>query len=289
MSLFPTAGLPQAGGSARVEVEPTGEELRVEGQRLVSGTVYQIVVDTLPIGSATAQSGYLKVKFTSDGSSGALLPPALRPANNINRVELRDPAGQIVLQGVFRTGGADVGGADAGLLEFRGRVEALPSTGFVGNWRVGGVVIHVGSTTSISQEFGDVALGVLVEVEGIQQADLSITAREIEVKTVEGLDVRKDFRRTGVDSDARGEVRIKITGGREELRIDADRLNSRSTYSIFINGASIGNFTTDSEGEIDKRWRTDSGPPPPVRPVTKIKQVEIRDNRGRAVLAASIT
>ena len=192
------------------------------------------------------------------------------------------------MQGVFRTGGDDVGGADAGLLEFRGRVEALPSTGFVGNWRVGGVVIHVGATTSISQEFGDVALGVLVEVEGMQQADLSITASEIKVKTVEGLDVRKDFARTGVDSDARGDIRIKITGGREEVRIDADKLNSRSTYTIFINSGSAGNVTTDSGGSLDKRWRSDSGPPPPVRPVTKIKQVELRDNRGRAVLVANL-
>ena len=289
-SLFPTALLPQASGSARIEVEADGEELRVEGQRLVSGTSYQIVVDTLAIGSATAQSGYLKVKFTSDGSSGALLPPELRPANNINLIQLLNPSGQIVLQGVFRTSGADVGGADAGLLEFRGRVEALPTSGFIGNWRVGGVLIHAVSTTVISQEHGGVALGVLVEVEGVQQADSSITARKIEVKTVEGLDVRRNFQRIGIDSDARGEVRIKISGGQEELRIDADKLNSRSTYTIFINGASIGNVTTDSGGSVDKRWRTNSSePPPPVLPVTRIRQVEIRDNQGRAVLVASFT
>ena len=290
MSLIPTTVLPQASGSARVEVEAAGEELRVEGQGLVSGTSYQIVVDTLPIGSATAQAGYLKVKFTSDGSSGVLLPPALRPANNINRVELLNPLGQIVLQGTFRTSGSDVGVAEAGLLEFRGRVEALPSSGFTGDWRVGGLVVHVGSTTIISQVSGGIALGVLVEVEGVQQPDSSITARKIEVKTVEGLDVRRNFQRTGVDSDARGDVRLKISGGGEELRIDADKLNSRSTYSIFINGASIGNVTTDSGGSVDKRWRTNSDePPPPVLPVTRIRQVEIRDNRGRAVLVASFT
>ncbi len=289
-SLIPTSLLPQASGSARVEVEETAEELRVEGQGLVSGTSYQIVVDTLPIGSAIAQFGYLKVKFTSDGSSGVLLPPELRPANNINRIELRNPAGQLVLQGVFRTSGDDVGGADASGFEFRGRVEALPSIGFIGNWRVGGRVIHVDSTTIISQVHGDMALGVLVEVEGVQQADSSITARKIEVKTVEGLDVRKDFRRTGIDSDAEGRVRIRISGGREELEIDAEKLNSRSTYSIFINGASIGNFTTDGGGSLDRRWRTNSNdPPPPVRPVTKIRQLEIRDSGGRAVLVASVT
>ena len=230
------------------------------------------------------------MKFTSDGSSGALLPPALRPANNINLIQVLNPAGQIVLQGIFQTSGDDVGGGDAGGLEFRGRIEALPSAGFVGNWRVAGRVIHVASTTSISQVNGLIALGVLVEVEGLQQADSSITARSIEVKTVEGLDVRRDFRRTGIDSDAQGQVRLKISSEREELRIEADKLNSHSTYSIFINGISAGSVTTDGGGGLEKRWRTNSSdPPPPVRPITKIRQVEIRDSRGRAVLTVSLT
>jgi len=288
--LLPTASLPQASGSARVEVEPTVEELRVEGQGLVSGTGYQVVADTLPIGSAIAQSGYLKVRFTSDGSSGFLLPAALRPANNINRIELRNPAGQIVLQGVFQTSGDDVGGGDAGGLEFRGRVEALPAVGFIGNWRVSGRVIHVSSTTALSQVGGDIALGVLVEVEGIQQADSSINARKIEVKTVEGLDVRKNFQRTGIDSDAGGEVRISISGGREELRVEADKLSSHAAYSIFINGASVASVSTDGGGGFEKRWRTNSSdPPPPVRPVTRVRLVEIRDSQGRTVLTVSLT
>ena len=289
-SLLATASLPQASGSARVEVEATGEELRVEGQGLVSGVVYQIVVDTLPIGSAVAQSGYFKVKFTSDGSSGLLLPAALRPANNINLVQVRNPAGQIVLQGVFRTSGDDVGGGDAGGLEFRGRIEALPSVGFTGNWRVSGRVIHVTSTTILNQVGADIALGVLVEVEGTQRADSSMDARKIEVKTADGLDVRKDFLRTGIDSDAGGEVRIKISGGREELKVEAEKLSSHSTYSIFINGASAGNVSTDGGGGFEKRWRTNSDdPPPPVRPVTKVRLVEIRDSRGRVVLTVSMT
>jgi len=53
------------------------------------------------IGSVIARSGFARVILTSDGSSGQLLPPSLRPVTNIRHIELVDERGLIVLEGSF--------------------------------------------------------------------------------------------------------------------------------------------------------------------------------------------
>ena len=83
-----------ARGSARAEVEAERQKLRVEGDGLQSGVAYQIVADGVSLGSFTAQSGYLRVEFTSDGSSGHALPASLWPVTKIARITVLDPAGQ---------------------------------------------------------------------------------------------------------------------------------------------------------------------------------------------------
>jgi uncharacterized protein (TIGR03437 family) len=66
---------------------------------------------------------------------------------------------------------------------FAGKIEELPSTpNRVGDWKVGGKIIHVSSTTKIDTERGQVAIGALVTIEGLLQTDGSINALEIEVK-----------------------------------------------------------------------------------------------------------
>jgi len=107
----------EAKGSARAEVEAEREKLRVEGEHLQSGVTYSIFADSVGLGTAVAQSGYFRVEFTSDNSSGRLLPGSVGPVTGIQRIEVRDPAGQVVLQGVFQAGGDDFGGGggdDAG-------------------------------------------------------------------------------------------------------------------------------------------------------------------------------
>lgn len=100
----------QAKGRARARFETEREELRVEGEHLQSGVAYEIVVDGISLGSIVAQSGYFRVEFTSDNSSGRLLPVALRPVTRVQHIEVRDPSNQIVLQGTFQAGGDDFGG-----------------------------------------------------------------------------------------------------------------------------------------------------------------------------------
>lgn len=71
--------------------------------------------------------------------------------------------------------------AQAGEIDLDGVVEAMPATGFVGTWRVSGRTVIVTDATEIDQEEGLLAVGMLVEVEGVEQADGSILARELEV------------------------------------------------------------------------------------------------------------
>ncbi len=70
-----------------------------------------------------------------------------------------------------------------GFVKFIGKITALPSTAdFVGDWKVGDRVVHVTANTKIEKEKGQVAVGALVEVEGMLRNDGSVDASEIEVK-----------------------------------------------------------------------------------------------------------
>jgi subtilisin family serine protease len=108
--LASTGVISGAEGKARAKIESEREELRVEAEDLQSGASYEIIADGISLGSVAAQSGYFRVEFTSDGRSGLLLPASLRPVTKIQRIELRNQAGQVVLQGVFQAGGDDFGG-----------------------------------------------------------------------------------------------------------------------------------------------------------------------------------
>lgn len=103
----------QAKGKARAEIEPEREKLRVEADKLQSGAVCEIFADGISLGTAVAQGGYFRVEYTSDGSSGLVLPQSLRPVTKIQQIEVR-VSGQVVLQGAFQSGGNFGGGDDNG-------------------------------------------------------------------------------------------------------------------------------------------------------------------------------
>ncbi len=86
-------------------------------------------------------------------------------------------------------GTEDADDDDFGEMDFEGFVEVLPtSADFVGDWVVSGTTVHVTTDTEIDQEDGVVAVGAAVEVEGLAEADGSITATQIEVKDAEDID-----------------------------------------------------------------------------------------------------
>lgn len=67
-------------------------------------------------------------------------------------------------------------------LNFKGTIEAMPSSGLVGDWTISGKTVHVSDSTRIKQEHGQVAVGVRVKVKGRRLADGSINAQMIQVK-----------------------------------------------------------------------------------------------------------
>nr|AIA11640.1 hypothetical protein [uncultured bacterium] len=105
--LASTGDFKQAGGRATVRVESIREDLRresliVSAEGLISDVSYRIVVDQVTVEISTARFGFVRAHFTSDGSSGQLLPPPLRPVVKIKRLEVQDArTGQTVLAGNF--------------------------------------------------------------------------------------------------------------------------------------------------------------------------------------------
>src|SRR5262249_34074784 len=78
-------------------------------------------------------------------------------------------------------------------ISFTGKIDELPSSpSRVGDWKVNGKIVHVTATTKIDQSKGQVAVGVVVEVEGFIQMDGSTNATEIEVKpdAITGIPVK---------------------------------------------------------------------------------------------------
>ncbi len=302
-TLNPTGVIPQANGKARAEVEPEREKLRVEADQLTSGVSYSIFADGVNIGSVTAQTGYLKVEYTSDGSSGSTLPQALRPVTNIKVIEIRNPAGQAVLRGTFQAGGDDFGGGGGGggggddgggggETSFEGAIESLPSGGFIGDWRVGGRTVHVSATTEIRQDKGPAVVGAQVEVKGTTQPDGSTNATRVEVLSSGGgggggAEIRREaeLNPTGIDTDAKGKVSIRFSSARETLEIEGEKLFPNSQYTVLVNGFVLRTLTTGSGGSFNISLSTETGTlPAQVRPVSNIQNVNVRDSQGRTVL-----
>jgi hypothetical protein len=71
-------------------------------------------------------------------------------------------------------------------VELYGKIESLPAAGLIGDWKVNGQTIHVANTTKVDQKKGQAQVGAFVKVEGLAQADGSVNAHEIEVRTSTG-------------------------------------------------------------------------------------------------------
>lgn len=104
--LVTTGALSAVTGKAQIEVNSVRESLSIRVEGLTSGDKYQVVVDGISLGAMTAgsrsaQPGFAKITYTSDGSSGNLLIQSLRPAVNISNVKILYLSGQVFAQGSF--------------------------------------------------------------------------------------------------------------------------------------------------------------------------------------------
>jgi hypothetical protein len=130
------------------------------------------------LGAKVKVEGFLR----SDGSIDA------------TEVEVKDGSGD------DGHGGDDDGDRDdSDLPQFKGTIQSLPGTpGQIGDWRVGGRVIHVFASTRIETEFGPVAVGAFVEIRGVLRADGSMDAVKIEVES--GDDDGRDELKGAIES-----------------------------------------------------------------------------------------
>ncbi len=71
-------------------------------------------------------------------------------------------------------------------VKFSGRVEALPQGTLIGLWTVEARRVVVTASTELDQERGPVGVGSCVDVEGTQNADGSVAASSIEVRSGQG-------------------------------------------------------------------------------------------------------
>lgn len=78
--------------------------------------------------------------------------------------------------------------AQGGETELDGVIEALPTSGTVGNWQVSGRTVIVTDGTEIDTEGQTLAPGLRVEIEGYNQPDGTIVAEEIEVTEADADD-----------------------------------------------------------------------------------------------------
>ncbi|HKW97158.1 MAG TPA: DUF5666 domain-containing protein [Bryobacteraceae bacterium] len=82
-------------------------------------------------------------------------------------------ASPIMLQNLV----ADDDGGDSA--DFNGIVQSLPPGTVLGDWRIGGTVVHVSSSTEIDQEENSIGVGSCVEVRGTPLADATVNASRI--------------------------------------------------------------------------------------------------------------
>ena len=135
---------------------------------------------------------------------------------------------------------SNVAGGD-GRDELKGTIEALPSTGFIGDWRVSSRTVHVSSDTLINQEHGAAAVGASVEVAGTQRADGSIDASRIEVQPSSG-DSSGEGQSTNVKGaiqslPSSGIVGAWTVGGRLVHVVSSTKLNAE--HGAFVVGARV--------------------------------------------------
>lgn len=101
-------------------------------------------------------------------------------------------------------------------------------------------------------------------------------------------------KQTPLDSltEARGKAFVKLDDRQEELRIEINRLTPGAIYNIFVDGVSLGSAVARVESKqasfLRIRLTADGSSgmtlPPQLRPVMKIKRVEVRDLSNEIIL-----
>jgi len=184
-----------------------------------------------------------------------------------------------------------------------GLVEQLPESGLIGEWRVAGRTVVVGTETTIDERRAPVTIGALVDVRGTVDARGTITAQTITVKAGGQQPISCTFavvhlQPTGTTlPDAEGVVVarefVRADGStREDLRVGVQGLAPETAYEVVFDGITAGSIETCDEGEGHLFLSTAEVPgagvlPPELSPVTGLHEAAVLDPTGVAVLAGS--
>jgi len=152
------------------------------------GVIVSLPADTSFVGDWTVNQAVVHVSSstTIDQSKGAVALGDLVEVKGQLRADKSVDATSIVVLSTT---------PPALRVEFIGVVQTLPSdSNFIGDWEVSGRTVHVTSATMIDETRGMPAVGAVVLVEGIAEADGSVDASRIRVEVPAGGQVAIQFR-----------------------------------------------------------------------------------------------
>ncbi|MEZ4866562.1 MAG: DUF5666 domain-containing protein [Caldilineaceae bacterium] len=146
------------------------------------------------------------------------------------------------------------------VVNFVGRVDALPEMGLIGDWTIAGRTVHVVANTVIEQHKGQVRVGAYVKVEALLGDAGSLTALEIHVKKGHG-------HHDGFMTEFRGTVEALPEGGSliGEWTVDGIKVLVSEMTQIKSHGQPI---QVGDQVEVEG-WRQSDGS-------VKAKEIELR-------------
>lgn len=167
-----------------------------------------------------------------------------------------------------------------GQVEFKGPVQSMPASGFVGDWMIGGRAVTTTATTTIDQGDGPLVIGAIVEVKGTQSAPgAPVMATKLEVHSGMGGDDDDDDDES--DGDITGPIESLpdgtfigtwVVGGQSVIVLSTTRLDQKQ--GGFVVGAIVEvEGTPTPDGFVASKIKTKKSPgaPEPEDALLKIE------------------
>ncbi|HEX4947799.1 MAG TPA: DUF5666 domain-containing protein [Blastocatellia bacterium] len=156
----------------------------------------------------------------------------------------------------------------SGEAKFTGKIEELPSAANrVGAWKVSGRVIHVSAATVLKQDDSAIAIGAIVKVEGIAQADGSLNATQIETKSSSTSEQREVSLRGTVEALPAATTQIgawRVSG--RTIHVTANTILRREYGPAVLGSIVEVEGYVQPDNSIDaKKVEVESQPSAPVR------------------------
>lgn len=169
----------------------------------------------------------------------------------------------------------------------------------------GGLVIDLSNESSFTPESGRIHLDLPSELNPVTKI------KHVELREGTSIVLQGDFSRVGDDTEsdqllvkrtslattgvlpqAAGKVNLIIVGESQEIRVAGNSLTPGAIYFAVADGVGLGaavaQSATTQSGFVRLRVTGDGSSghsiPPALRPITNIRQIELRDSSGRVIL-----